>query len=340
MMMLNQWILLLSGLIAVLIAAQLLTNALEHGGQRMGISEGLTGSLFAAIATALPETSIPILAILTGGPNRGINEEVSVGAILGAPLMLSTLSICLIGLSVIIQRGAKGRLKPEFTGFIRDLDYFLCAFLVSAIAMYVPAEYSMPRIFIALFLIAWYARYVLQICRASKGLVQHGHGVSPDRPLYFGMLWSKHPTVTILTQSALALCLLILGAKLFIHSIEAISVTIRVSPLVLSLFIIPIATELPEKVNSIVWARKGKDSMALGNITGAMVFQGTLLPALGIFLTPWKPSPEVFVSIAITLVACGWLRICARQHGIPILVLMVNGALYVGYLTLSVFVPF
>jgi len=40
-------------------------------------------------------------------------------------------------------------------------------------------------------------------------------------------------------------------------------------------------------VNSFLWLRRGKDTLAFANITGAMVFQGTLLPALGILLTPW-----------------------------------------------------
>jgi len=46
-----------------------------------------------------------------------------------------------------------------------------------------------------------------------------------------------------------------------------------ITPLLLSLLVIPIATELPEKVNSILWIRKGKDTLAFGNITGALVFR-------------------------------------------------------------------
>ncbi len=47
-------------LIIILIASEIFTNALEHLGERLKISEGVTGSLFAAIGTALPETMVPI----------------------------------------------------------------------------------------------------------------------------------------------------------------------------------------------------------------------------------------------------------------------------------------
>jgi cation:H+ antiporter len=105
-----------------------------------------------------------------------------------------------------------------------------------------------------------------------------------------------------------------------------------ISPLLLSLLIIPIATELPEKVNSILWIRRRKDTLAFGNITGAMVFQGTLLPAIGIMLTPWAPQREVLAGIIITLIAAAWLRWMSARGQLQVWHLAVNGALYISYL--------
>ncbi len=42
------------------------------------------------------------------------------------------------------------------------------------------------------------------------------------------------------------------------------------------LLVAPIATELPEKFNAVIWIRQGKDTLAMGNITGAMVFQASI----------------------------------------------------------------
>jgi cation:H+ antiporter len=104
----------------------------------------------------------------------------------------------------------------------------------------------------------------------------------------------------IVVQLALGLALLVTGAKGFIHGVEAAAPIIGISALLLSLMIIPIATELPEKVNSILWIRKHKDTLAFGNITGAMVFQGTLLPAIG-FRSPCA-AEGMLLGILITLI--------------------------------------
>jgi Ca2+/Na+ antiporter len=61
-----------------------------------------------------------------------------------------------------------------------------------------------------------------------------------------------------------------------------------VEPLIISLVLAPFATELPEKANSFFWMRDGKDSLALGNITGAMVFQSTLPVSIGLGFTAWS----------------------------------------------------
>ena len=50
-------------LVLILIAAEVFVNALEHLGERLGISDGVTGSIFAAVGTAMPETIVPLLAI-------------------------------------------------------------------------------------------------------------------------------------------------------------------------------------------------------------------------------------------------------------------------------------
>jgi cation:H+ antiporter len=66
-----------------------------------------------------------------------------------------------------------------------------------------------------------------------------------------------------------------------------------------------------------------------------MVFQGTLLPAIGIMLTPWEPRIEVLTGVLITLAAAAWLRFNARPNGVVLWALLANGALYALYLVLT-----
>ena len=88
--------------------------------------------------------------------------------------------------------------------------------------------------------------------------------------------------------------------------------SLGVSPLLLSLVIAPFATELPEKANSVFWVREGKDTLALGNITGAMVFQSTIPVAVGLAFTDWDFETASMVACALAL-AGGLLAIFELQ---------------------------
>lgn len=325
---------LLAMLVVILIAAEVFTNALEHLGEKLGISEGVTGSLFAAVGTALPETSVPLLALLAGTQNAATNEEIGVGAILGAPLMLATLSICLMAVSVWKRRGTQGHLRPERTGLMRDLNFFIIAFSFAAIAMYVPHTLVAVRYAFGFCMVMIYFVYVMMTINASKALVEDGHATEAGGEMFLCRTGLPNNMVVIVVQLLLGLGLLVAGAKGFIGGVEEASHLLGISALLLSLLIIPIATELPEKVNSILWIRKGKDTLAFGNITGAMVFQGTLLPAIGIMLTPWVPRKEVLLGVMLTLAAAIWLRYLISKGGLRVWHLLVNGGIYVTYLLL------
>ena len=320
-------------LLLILVAAEIFVNALEHLGEKLKISEGVTGSLFAAVGTAMPETLVPLLAIFAGGGSAATNEEIGVGAILGAPLMLSTLSLFLMSVAVVKRRGLLGHLAPERSGIKRDLDFFLMSFVLAFVAMFVPHGEGWVRAMLAFTMVLIYFVYVMLTLRASSKLVEEGHGTEAESPMLLTRLGLPQNVFFIVVQLALGLGLLVAGAKGFIHGVEEAAPIIGISALLLSLMIIPIATELPEKVNSILWIRKHKDTLAFGNITGAMVFQGTLLPAIGVSLPPWAPQKEVLLGVGITLVAAFWLRWAALNGGLRVWHLFVNGALYATYLT-------
>jgi cation:H+ antiporter len=322
-------------LIVILVAAEVFTNALEHLGEKLGISEGVTGSIFAAVGTALPETSVPLLAVFAGTANVTTNHEIGEGAILGAPLMLATLSTFLMSMSVLKRRKLVGHLRPERTGLRRDLDYFIAAFGLAAIALYVPHTDAYIRYSIGIGMIMIYVVYVWQTIRASKGLVADGHATEAESDMFLCRIGLPNQMLIILLQLLLGLVLLLAGAKGFINGVESAAQILGISALMLSLLIIPIATELPEKVNSIIWVRKGKDTMAFGNITGAMVFQGTLLPAIGIMLTPWTARKEMVAGILITILAAAWLRYLSAKGDIRVWHLILNGVLYVVYLVIA-----
>ncbi|MGH8603106.1 MAG: sodium:calcium antiporter, partial [Gammaproteobacteria bacterium] len=189
-------------LLLIVVAAEVFTNALEHLGERLGISEGVTGSLFAAVGTAMPESLVPILAIFAG------NNEIGVGAILGAPLMLSTLTMCLMGVAVVRERGLRGAMMPEPTGLTRDLDFFLLSFGIAALALFLPFRHGDLAIVLTTMagsLVLVYFIYVLLTLRVSAQLVQNGHGTEAHRPLFLCYLRLPEKMIVIFLQLLLGL---------------------------------------------------------------------------------------------------------------------------------------
>ncbi len=327
---------LLIALLVILIGAEIFTNALEHLGQRLKISEGVTGSIFAAVGTALPETMVPVVAVLSTASTQEVREEVGVGAILGAPLMLSTLTLFLMAVFAVHKRGWQDEFHPERSGLTRDLQWFLLAFGMSTAAIFVPHHVTWVRVLIALSLVFVYFIYILLTIRASARLVADGHGTKADEPLFLVRLMGRinvpENMFTVLAQLGMGFALIIFGAHGFVQGVEQLSEWLGITALVLSLLIVPIATELPEKVNSILWIRKRKDTLAFGNITGAMVFQGALLPALGILLTPWEPRREVIAGLILTIVASTYLLLMLRRGALRPVHLFFNGGCYLAYL--------
>jgi cation:H+ antiporter len=328
-------------LIIIIAASKLFTNAVEALGARLKFSEGVTGSLFAAVGTALPETMVPLVAIF-GGHSKEVSEEVGVGAILGAPFMLSTIAMALVGLSMWKFRGVRAGegLTPERSGFKRDMEFSIFAFAIAFLVAFTPYEYRAIRVFVAIVLVLTYFYYVLETVKASEALVAGGHGVSGDKGLYLSRIFKEHMSFVVL-QLLLSVALIIFGADGFVKGIKDLAEAVGMPVLALSLIIVPVATELPEKMNSILWIRRGRDTMAVGNITGAMVFQGSLLPAIGIFLTPWTVSPMVISSGVITILACFWLyALSARKGAIKTIHLVPNGVLYLAFLSIVLYNSF
>lgn len=328
--------LLLAALLVVLAGAELFTNALEHVGGRFGLSQGLVGSVFAAMATALPETIVPIVAVLFGGSDSPqVRQHIGIGGILGAPLMLASLAMALLGLAAGFKRGWQTPLRPEISGCVRDLLYFLAAFTIGLLGLFMPQQPPGARAVAGVALAFLYLMYVLNTARASAMLVQQGHGTHADGTLWLRRLHLPHTFAWELLQLLSGLALIVAGAKLFVYGVEQIAPYTGLSVLVLSLLIIPVATEMPEKINSILWIRRHKDTLAFGNITGALVFQGALLSAFGIQLDAWRPRPDILWTMAATYAGTLWVLLLAIRRQLRPAWLLLNGLIYTGFFALA-----
>jgi cation:H+ antiporter len=298
--------------VIILAGAELFTNGIEWLGERLGLSEGMVGSVLAAVGTALPETMIPIIAIIFVG--TAASEEVGIGAILGAPFMLSTAAMFVTGVAVLAY-ARSGRRKKHLTinqvVVARDLTFFLAMYVI-AIVLGLPF-FEKPfwlRVLAGIALVSAYVLYVKQTASDPRTESEEG-----KNPLYFQRKLDTPRTRAILLQVFVALAAIIFGANLFVDQIGNFATLFGVPPLVLSLIIAPLATELPEKFNSVIWIRQRKDTLAMGNISGAMVFQSCIPVTVGLWFTPWVLNEFAIASAAIAIGAGILLQIFLRTGG-------------------------
>ena len=289
-------ILLIASFAVILAGALLFTNAIEWIGHRLSLGEGAVGSLLAAVGTALPETLIAIVALV--GATK--SEAVAIGAIVGAPFLLATLAMGLVGLTAFLYR-SKRKQGIELTAHVptldRDLAFFFCFFGLSlTLGFGAPDAIRVPAG------VLFFVAYVVYVQRtlARGGVVQAEETLNP---LIMQRSGDKNdpPLSIAISQVLVGLAAMVGGAHLFVEELLHVAEDIGVEPIVLSLILAPLATELPEKVNSFFWVREGKDSLALGNITGAMVFQSTIPVGIGLIFTDWELSGNAAISVALGL---------------------------------------
>jgi cation:H+ antiporter len=290
-------ILLFASFAVILAGALFFTNAVEWIGHRLQMGEGAVGSLLAAVGTAMPETLIAIVALV--GATR--SQEVAVGAIVGAPFLLGTLAMGLVGLFAFLYRRRRPqgvRLRAHVETLDRDLVFFLVFFGGGlALGFGAPTAIRIPAGF------AFFAAYVIYVWRT---LIRGGETQAEDtlNPLIMARRGRGRREETLpvaMLQFLVGLGAMIGGAHLFVEELLHVAETIGAEPIVLSLILAPLATELPEKVNSFFWVRVGKDSLALGNITGAMVFQSTIPVAIGLIFTDWELGGNAAISVMLGL---------------------------------------
>jgi cation:H+ antiporter len=290
-------LLLIASFAVILAGALLFTNAVEWIGYRLQLGEGAVGSLLAAVGTAMPETLIAIVALLEGSKS----EDVAIGAIVGAPFLLATLAMGLVGLSAYLYRHRRPQgitLRAHVPTLDRDLGFFLVFFgLALALGFNAP---SGLRLAAGVAFIAAYPAYVW-LTLAQSGAPQAEETLN-RLIMARGENRSAEPGLGIaVLQFLVGLGAMVGGAHLFVEELLNVAKDVGVEVIVLSLILAPLATELPEKVNSFFWVREGKDSLALGNITGAMVFQSMIPVGIGLLFTDWDLSGNAAVSVALGL---------------------------------------
>ncbi len=275
--------------VTIYLACEYFVNAIEWLGHRANVGETATGSILAAFGTALPESAVTAAAVIFGKSEAA--KSIGIGAALGGPLVLATISYATVGFMLILC--AKGlarktlQLELNQRQLANDQRWFLIIFLCKILLGVV--AFQIKPLMGWLFLAAYglYIRKEMQRAEDTCELLE---------PLKFSRTATLPAWHWILLQTIGAIIVTALASHYFVGALEQVSPLLGLSPQLTALLLSPLATELPETMNAIIWLRQGKENLALANISGAMMIQATIPSALGMFFTPWHFDGALLVA--------------------------------------------
>jgi cation:H+ antiporter len=303
---------LLVGCAAVIyLACDWFVNAVEWLGQRLKVGPLAVGTILAAFGTALPESVVTFVAVVFG--TGAAQKDIGVGAAMGGPLALATVAYGATGWMMLARRrahaeamalegGPTGDDVGDLTKLARDQRWFMAIFVVK-VALGLVTFAIKPWLGLLFF-----AAYAVYFWREIRATAEPGAG-EDLQPLLLQRHRSNPATWAVATQTVITLAIIFAASQLFVHQLDAIGPLLGLSATVTALLLSPIATELPEIMNAIIWVRQGKSALALANISGAMMSQATVPSGLGLLFTPWCFTTALVISGITTMVAIGYLLV-------------------------------
>lgn len=295
-------------------------NGVEWVGHKTGMSQNAVGTVLAAFGTALPESVVTFVAVVLG-PDAA-TRNIGVGSALGGPLVLATVAYPVVGFMLLIHapQSARRPIALNWRRLSRDQGWFLLIFLCK-IALGFVAFAIKP--WLGWLFLAAYAAYTWSEMRQA-GDPSEGE----MEPLKFQPRSSNPGLAWSIGQTVLALIVIFIASHLFVNQLSVIAPWLGLPSVVVALLLSPIATELPETMNAIIWIRQGKHRLALANISGAMMIQATIPTALGLWFTPWLFDDALTLAAIITTVAVSGLLLLLRRNALTPAILASFGVFY------------
>jgi cation:H+ antiporter len=330
--MILTFVLLIASAAIIYVSCEIFVNGVEWLGSKLNMTQTATGTILAAFGTALPESVVTLVAVAFG--TTPAHKEIGVGAAIGGPLALSTIAYAVVGIALIATAKRVGKLRASAVDadtrrLRRDQIWFLGIFAVKIALGLVVFSYKPV---LGLGFLAAYALYCWKELTAEGDTSEH-EALEPlklrPRDANPGIGW-------IIAQVVGALAVIFFASHLFVGQIAAVGPWLGIDPQLTALLFSPIATELPEIMNAVIWVRQGKERLALANISGAMMIQATIPTAFGLFFTPWHLATPSLLAAVVTALAIFVLQWIFRAPQVLSRRLACVGCLYAVFAVLLV----
>ena len=289
-------------------ACEYFVNGVEWVGHKAGISQNAVGTVLAAFGTALPESVVTFVAVVFGPSTE--SKNIGIGAALGGPLVLATIAYPIVGVMLLLtgSQPAKAPIDVNRRRLGRDQGWFLLIFV-----------FKIALGFLAFSLKPWLGWVFLAAYAAYTWAEVRHDGDETEgelEPLLFQRTAENPGWLLVSAQTLLALAVIYVASHAFVAQLNAIGPWLGIPSTAVALLLSPVATELPETMNAIIWIRQGKHRLALSNISGSMMVQATVPTALGLFFTPWIFDGALTVAAAVTAIAVGGLLMLLKCNAL------------------------
>lgn len=241
-------VLFVASILLLVKGSDILINCAARTAKIFGISDFVIGVTIIALGTSLPEFASGVYASYL---DRG---EIVLGDTLGANIINIGL---VLGLTCLI--------KPLPIKHTEIYSGWIHLFILTMASIVLIAGNGLSRIVGLVFSVA-YLLYLRKVIREYRTL-----GVERV---------TRGPLVNNILGLLLGLSLILIGAKLLVSSIISLAQILEISAFTISLLLMPIGTSMPELTTTIITARKGYSTMALGNIIGSNI--ANILWVLGV----------------------------------------------------------
>ena len=294
----------------IYVGCEFFVNGVEWVGRKLGIAQNAVGTVLAAFGTALPESVVTFVAVVFGATPAA--KDIGVGAALGGPLVLATISYGLTGCAILLFRRHRSQgteLLVDARRLSRDQMAFLAIFVFKVALGFVmfPGKPLTGFLFLAAYAIYFWSELRQQSDVEEEGTLE---------PLRLRPRTPNPSAGWVFLQTGLALGAVFVGSQVFVGQLEQLATALGVPGHIMALLLSPVATELPETMNALIWVRQGKERLALANISGAMMIQATVPSALGLLFTPWMLEPPLIWAALVTLAAVIGLDILLRRNAL------------------------
>ena len=131
------------------------------------------------------------------------------------------------------------------------ISIFLCKFAFGLVM-------SSGKHWLGIVFLAAYALYIWKELRTTGDL----HESEELEPLTIRPQDNSPNLFWVALQISFALVVVFAASRIFVSQLDVIGPALGVPPQLVALLLSPIATEMPETMNAVIWVRQGKERMA------------------------------------------------------------------------------